>query len=157
MFFAGLLECLAQPGITGNPTGQCNATVPLAACSPNGFLNQYLHNGRLNTGTKIRQRGIVFRQSWMFLQEITNRSFQPAEAEIMIILIQHRPGKCEGLRVTLGGEPAYDRATGIAKPQQFCAFIKTFAGGIVLCAANNGVLKRMIHLRQEGVAAADHQ
>src|SRR6185369_5972408 len=93
----------------------------------------------------------------MVAHKITHRSFQPAEAEIVVRLVDHWPWKIECARISRFCQSVNFRPGRIRKSEQLADFVKAFTGCIVHGRTKHAMLQFRFDMDKHRVAATDNE
>ena len=154
---AGGGESLAERAIAGNAARGSDApnAEPLGGADRLGY--QHIHDGRLDAGAQVAEALRVVEQVGVVAQKIAHRGFQPAEAEVVVRVVNHWPGKVKGLGVSSFGQPVNLRSGGIRQADQLADLVEALARGVVHGRAEQVVVKFGADMDEQGVAAADDE
>ena len=90
----------------------------------------------------------------MIAQMIAHRSFEPAEAEIIMGLMDHRAGERVCSRMSGFRQAVHLRPPRIGQADQLGRFIEAFTRRIIHGRSQNRVLQFALHMHEDGMAAA---
>ena len=90
-----------------------------------------------------------------FRQQISHRSFQPAETEIL--RTEHASRQIKAVWITAPRELLYFGAAGIPEPKHLRYLIECLAGGVVNGPPDHLVIAKGVQSNQHGVSTADNQ
>ena len=93
----------------------------------------------------------------MIPQKVARGRLQAAEAEIIVGLRQHRPGKIVRPRIPLLGQAIEGRTPGVGQADQFGDFVEAFPGRVIDCGAEQMMSQLGLEVDQQGVPAADDE
>ena len=148
---------MAEGAVPGHAAGDGDTTAPASARCPNRFSDKDLYDRGLDRSAKVADTLAVFQEFGMIPEEIADRGFEPAEAEVEIVRVFHRPGERKGMRITFPCQSFHGRSAGVGETKEFGGFVETFAGRVIQGFAQDSMLQRCRDIDQEGVSAADDE
>ena len=128
-----------------------------AASGSDGLGDERFDNGRLHTGAEVAKFLRVVEDGRVLLQEIAHRRLQAGVAEVVVHFAQERAGEIVGGRIAFGGEAVQLRSAGIGQADELADFVETFAGSIIQCGTEDGMLQLLTNVDEHRVPAADNE
>lgn len=154
---AGFAEGGAQTGIAGYAAGGSYSVQEAFFCGANGFRYQNFDDSCLNAGAEVANGLVVLQGFGVFFEEVAHGGFEAAKTEVVVVFLQHRTRKGEGVGVSFGGQSIYFWAAGVGEADEFGGFVEAFAGGIIKRVSQHFVAKWRIDAHEQGVSSADNQ
>ncbi len=149
------LKSLAEGGIGADAAADSEDVVAGLAGGFQEFRGEDIDDGGLEGSAEIGEIG--WRRRTVFFEEDADRGFEAAEAKAEIAGVDHAARKVEALGVALLGEAVDEDASGIAEAQELRDFIKGFASGVVLGAAEELVISETFNTQKQSVATTDDE
>lgn len=117
MLIAGFLQFGAKGAIARDAAGGGDAGESEAAGSSDGFLDEDINNGGLDAGAKVADGLIILESFGVIAQKVANGSFETAEAEVVVWVVDHRSRERVGARIAGLGEAIHFGAAGIREAE----------------------------------------
>src|SRR5207237_4770443 len=134
-------QLFAQGTVAGDAARSSHTSEAQALRRPHGFGHQHLQDGRLHAGTEVAQTPAVIENFRMIPQKVAHGSLQSAEAQIVIRLVEHRPGEIKSARVPALGQYFQRRPAWIRHADELRYFVETFACGVIDSRAKVSLLQ----------------
>ncbi len=105
----------------------------------------------LEAGAKIGERRAG--RAPVLVHPVQDPGLEPAEAEIELVLLRHRPRQAEGVRIPVAREAFDDGAPGIAEPEKLGDLVECFTRRVIAGAPERTIDAVVEHMDDRRVPA----
>ena len=93
----------------------------------------------------------------MVAQKIADGSFEAAETEVVVGVVEQRAREVVGFWISLFGQPINHWAGGVGEAHEFSSLVKAFARSVINRSAKNAMFQLGFNMNQHRVTAADDE